>query len=976
VRLFGSGVEMAATADFVHAQISVGGDVNGQIAIGENILQIGEHHGDLVMVAAPGSIPAPTLRPLPARMVPRRPQPFFGRRAEVAFLAAEAGAGRCVAVHGPRGIGRSTLLRYVATQENLQSVAYLPARDLTLDDAVQMLFDAFYQCDMPFRPTPTQAMSLLQQIRATIVVDDVDTATVRGLIDLAPNCGFVLAATSSPVEGMRSVQLSGLADDDARALFERGLGRSLRPDELDDADQLCLLAENSPSRVLETAALAGSSNQPLHTFAETVRNTGTPSGPQPAGDDLRLIDLLAAVPGLVMPESWLTALADVPDAVDRLRRWVANGHVIEVPDAGYQLGERRSAPADTRTAVVEYAVRLAQTQRTLMRCPGPVIEALKNVHLDCTQHGDWQAVLAIGAVLDPVYAQTGRWDAWRDVLARMLTAARALGDRAAEARALHQLGTRELCLLATGTAAGLLAVALRIRQMIGDSAGAAATQHNIALIPSIAAPTTGHRQTRAGRASRPRVLAAAAGTALMTVAATTVAVTLTSASPVLSFDSAGLVFPARPVSAPGPTLVVDLVNSGKATAHVTTPRTLGTNATDFDVTATTCGTELTAGQHCSTTVAFVPLAEGMRTTSLAVDVAEGASGARVALTGTGSAPVGATVSPTSLDFTDQTVATTSPMQAITLTAPGTGNYPVGGLAVAGGTAPEFALVDDPCSGTTIPSRGSCVVGVQFTPQTPGKRSAHLQIVAADGSATADVPLHGIGTMPPGAPPPGITPPPRPGPATAVVPYLRGQNVAEAGPLLKDAGLRVDALRQSPDDNVPAATILGSQPAAEARVDIGTAVTVFVSSGPPRCTVPDVINQPVETATQTINGTCAVAGLSPTEPSETVPKNAVIRTVPGAGASVTKRSVVRLVVSRGGVRVPNVVGQSRTDADNAIANAGLVVDTAHTTHGTEQRVVATNPAAGVLVAPGSNVALTYEDVPPPPSTEDPPPSEDS
>lgn len=952
---------MGGIADSVHAEVSVGGDVHGQIAIGNNILQIGALHGDLVTVAAPGSIPSPALRPLPIRVVPRRPQPFFGRQAEVALLVAEAGAGRTVAVDGPRGIGRSALLRYVATHESLQSVTYLSARDLTLDDAVQVLFDTFYHCDVPIRPTLAQSRFLLQQVRASIVVDDIATATVRGLVDLTPGCGFVLAATSSPVADIRSVQLGGLAADDARALFESGLGRKLRPDELGGANQLCLLAENVPSRVLGTAAMARSSEQSLSTFAETAWNSGAPSGPQPVGDDLRLLDLLAAIPDIVMPESWLSALSDLPDVVARLGRWVASGLVMEVPGAGYQLNVRRTAPAQARAALVEHAVRFALTHRAVVRRPGPMTEALKKVQADCTQHGDWQAVLGIGAVLDPVYAQAGRWDAWRDVLAPMLTAARALGDRPAEARALHQLGTRELCILGTGAAAGLLAVALRIRQMIGDTAGAAATQHNISLIPSIPAAGADHGPAQPRRGSRPKVVTATAGTALMAIATTTVAIMLTNATPMVSFNPTGLAFPRQPVSAPGASLTVSLVNTGQATAHITTPRTAGTNAADFDVTATTCGAELPAGQSCSTTVAFTPVAEGDRTGALTVDVSEGGPVTQAWLTGTGSAPVGPIVTPTSLDFLQETVGTTSSTKTFTVTIPATGTTQLGQLAVEGPTSGDYAVVDDKCSGQAIPSGQPCTVGVQFAPTAPGLRTARLQILAADGSVTASVPLRGIGTAPSTVP----------FPARIVVPQVMGKPVASARALLAAAGLRVGAVKQEADDSGPVGVVLRSQPAAGAQVARGTSVDLVTSSGPARCAVPNVINQLIANANAIIAGTCAVAGATTEELSETVPKGTVIRTNPPSGTTITKGGAVQLVVSNGGVRVPSVGDHTRAAAEQAIKDSGLVVGTVQPADASsESLAVSTTPAEGTLVAPGSAVNLIVRDDSEPPQSEEP------
>jgi hypothetical protein len=65
------------------------------------------------------------------------------------------------------------------------------------------------------------------------------------------------------------------------------------------------------------------------------------------------------------------------------------------------------------------------------------------------------------------------------VLGWQFQAARELGDRAAEAWSLHQSGTRGLCLEDGSTAQTDLSEALRIRESLGDWAGAAVTRHNL-----------------------------------------------------------------------------------------------------------------------------------------------------------------------------------------------------------------------------------------------------------------------------------------------------------------------------------------------------------------------------------------------------------------------------------------------------------------------------------------------------------------
>ena len=109
-------------------------------------------------------------------------------------------------------------------------------------------------------------------------------------------------------------------------------------------------------------------------------------------------------------------------------------------------------------------------------------ETVRTLHADARGHGEWTVVLSLGLVLEAAYAQTGRWDAWRTVAEVSLEAARALGDAAAEAMALHQLGTHALCVGDTAASVELLRAALDLRTRLGDAAGAAATQHNLSLL--------------------------------------------------------------------------------------------------------------------------------------------------------------------------------------------------------------------------------------------------------------------------------------------------------------------------------------------------------------------------------------------------------------------------------------------------------------------------------------------------------------
>jgi serine/threonine-protein kinase len=130
-------------------------------------------------------------------------------------------------------------------------------------------------------------------------------------------------------------------------------------------------------------------------------------------------------------------------------------------------------------------------------------------------------------------------------------------------------------------------------------------------------------------------------------------------------------------------------------------------------------------------------------------------------------------------------------------------------------------------------------------------------------------------------------------------------------------------------------------------------------------VPDVVNKPVENALAMIKRVCASTGSTKEVFSKGVPKGAIISTSPSSGATITKGGAIQLVVSKGGVRVPNVVGKYENDAEQALTNAGLEAAPVDP-EDYENLVNSTRPAVGTLVEPDSTVTLVFESAEPIPS----------
>jgi eukaryotic-like serine/threonine-protein kinase len=186
----------------------------------------------------------------------------------------------------------------------------------------------------------------------------------------------------------------------------------------------------------------------------------------------------------------------------------------------------------------------------------------------------------------------------------------------------------------------------------------------------------------------------------------------------------------------------------------------------------------------------------------------------------------------------------------------------------------------------------------------------------------------------------------------LLPNFVGQTIQQATATLQSYGLAV--MPTPMDSEQPPNTVLSQSPVPGATVLRGSTVTLTIARAP-TVAVPAVMGQDQVAASQTIQA----AGLQPQitpQSSATVPAGKVINTSPAAGTMVAKGSAVMLFVSTGPqtVTVPSVIGQPRDTAIAALTGMGLSVSATCTSN---SAVVNQSPAAGSMVQPGSQVAIT-------------------
>jgi len=141
---------------------------------------------------------------------------------------------------------------------------------------------------------------------------------------------------------------------------------------------------------------------------------------------------------------------------------------------------------------------------------------------------------------------------------------------------------------------------------------------------------------------------------------------------------------------------------------------------------------------------------------------------------------------------------------------------------------------------------------------------------------------------------------------------------------------------------------------------------FIGSGSNGIPVPQVVNQTVTQAIQTIRQAGFRVGNETPRASQTVPKNTVISQNPAYGGNAARGSAINFVYSTGPtapntVTVPDVTGKSQQDATSILRGAGFVVAVSSQTQqqaGLQPgSVVSQDPAGNTQAKKGSTVTLT-------------------
>jgi beta-lactam-binding protein with PASTA domain len=199
------------------------------------------------------------------------------------------------------------------------------------------------------------------------------------------------------------------------------------------------------------------------------------------------------------------------------------------------------------------------------------------------------------------------------------------------------------------------------------------------------------------------------------------------------------------------------------------------------------------------------------------------------------------------------------------------------------------------------------------------------------------------------------------PADVLVPDVTGSTQTEAAEKLAAVGLKLGSVEETKSKDAEEGTIVEQDPAAGAEAPEGSAVNVVVVAAEPLVAVPDVRSKNQADATRELTAV-GLKVATKREPNPTVAKGLVVDQSPSGGQKVPPGTTVELVISDGpatsDVSVPDAVGMTQSDAEDAIKEADLRVMTTEVPSQEDATgtVIEQYPPAGEDVAPGTSVGL--------------------
>lgn len=194
---------------------------------------------------------------------------------------------------------------------------------------------------------------------------------------------------------------------------------------------------------------------------------------------------------------------------------------------------------------------------------------------------------------------------------------------------------------------------------------------------------------------------------------------------------------------------------------------------------------------------------------------------------------------------------------------------------------------------------------------------------------------------------------------STVPYVIWETKDDAIAKLIKAGLAEPEIVERHDDNVAAGAVIAQSINAGEKVDEGTKLTLTVSIGPAAFDMPNVVGQTKDKAESTLNGKGLVVTIE-YKKDDSAKEGTVLAQSVAKGTSVKRGDEVTITIATNTktVKVANVVGKSKSDAESILKDQGFKVTILenYDANIAAGKVISQSPEAGVSQVPGTEIVL--------------------
>jgi serine/threonine-protein kinase len=177
--------------------------------------------------------------------------------------------------------------------------------------------------------------------------------------------------------------------------------------------------------------------------------------------------------------------------------------------------------------------------------------------------------------------------------------------------------------------------------------------------------------------------------------------------------------------------------------------------------------------------------------------------------------------------------------------------------------------------------------------------------------------------------------------------------------IRASGLRPNPVRQAnADPRFPETYVFAQSPKPGDRTQKNNFVTIYVSLGPPKTTVPSVVGEQLDRALADLQD--AKLKGRPVRVESDKPQGEVVSQTPTAGATLEQGKTVTVRVSKGPqpVGVPNVIGSTFETAQSTLLGRGFAVSRLDVqSDQPKDTVIGMDPGPGTLQPPNTNIKLT-------------------